>query len=521
MPAAAAPPPAESLPLIVVEDSQDHFELIVKRLGAAFGPLRVAHVTDRAGLVAALSRGPYAAVVSDHKLPTFSSLEALAMCRAYDGDLPFVIVSAAIGEEMAVRLMQAGADDVVMKDRLERLAPALARAIEASRSRARRREAEAALVESEARYRSLAANLPGMVFQIEADAGRLRPVFAGEGARRLFGLPPSHLAVEPGAWLARLVPAHAERLRTHFLVATAGITAFEWEDTPSPASTSSRNWIEEVVETPSDDAAGIAPRYVEFTARARRVGPTRVLWDGIAIDITRQKEAERELKRSREELRELASHLAGVRENERAAIARELHDDVGSTLTAAKFQLQWLKGHAGADAALAAKLAQLGTLLDGAITASSRIMHDLRPAILDQGIVAALEWQARSFEQHTSIACRFASSADEIALAPAQSIVVFRVCQEALNNVAKHAEARRVDVMLTCADDGIALEIRDDGRGIDAEAAAQPGRFGLRGMQERALAIGADVSIGGRDDGPGTSVRLLLPLHAAAERSAA
>ncbi|MCC6775010.1 MAG: response regulator, partial [Gemmatimonadaceae bacterium] len=287
-----APPRPSPLALLVVEDSQDHYELIVARLEAAFGPVNARHVVDRPGLEAALRQGPYAAVVSDHRLPNFTSLEALALCRGHDRDLPFVIVSAAIGEEMAVKLVQAGADDVVMKDKLERLPPALARAIEARRSRARRREAETALVESEARYRSLAANLPGMVFQVEADAGHLRAVFAGEGARRLFGLAPEHLGKHPGAWLARLVPAHAERLRTHFLLATAGITAYEWEDSPSPASTSSPHWIEEVVETPSDDAAGIAPRYVEFTARARRVGKTRVLWDGIAVDITRQKEAE-------------------------------------------------------------------------------------------------------------------------------------------------------------------------------------------------------------------------------------
>jgi signal transduction histidine kinase len=369
---------------------------------------------------------------------------------------------------------------------------------------------EAALIESEARFRSLTANLPGMVFQIEADAGRLKPVFAGEGARRLFGLSPTDLAAEPGAWLARLVPAHAEALRTRFLVATAGMTAFEWEDMPSPATTA-RNWIELTVETPADAATGESPRWIEFTARARRVGPTRVLWDGIAIDITRQKEAEAEINRSREELRDLASHLAGVRENERAAIARELHDEVGSTLTAVKFQLKFLAGRLAGDPGTLEMLAQLNGLVDGAITASSRIMHDLRPAILDQGIVAALEWQSRRFEQHTGVACRFASSADDIALAPAQAIVVFRVCQEALNNVAKHAHAERVDVMLTSADDGIALEVRDDGRGIGEDAPTVRGRFGLRGMQERALAIGADVAVTARDDGPGTSVRLTLP----------
>jgi signal transduction histidine kinase/CheY-like chemotaxis protein len=517
MPSTAVPvfPFAETLAFVVVEDSADDFELLVARLEAAFGSVLATRVDDRRTLEETLTRGGWAAVVCDHRLPRISSLEALAIARARDPDLPFVVVSGAVGEETAVELVQAGADDVVMKDRPERVAPALARAIEASRSRYRRREAEAALIESEARFRSLAANLPGMVFQIEADAGRLTPVFAGEGARRLFGIPPARLAAEPGAWLARLDPAQADRLRTRFLVATAGITTFEGDDAKSPAIFA-RHWIEEIVETASDADAGIEPRYIEFTARARRAGATRVLWDGIAIDITRQKEAEAGLTRSREELRELASHLAKVRENERAAIARELHDDVGSTLTAVKFQLQWLKGRLAGDAATLEKLAQLGALVDAAITASSRIMHDLRPAILDQGIVAALEWQARSFEQHTGVDCRFAASADEIALSPAQAIVVFRVCQEALNNVAKHAGARHVEVMLTASDDGVALEVRDDGTGIDPGAPDRRGRFGLTGMHERALAIGAEVSVGGRDDGPGTSVRLVLPVDAVA-----
>ena len=398
--------------------------------------------------------------------------------------------------------MQAGADDFVMKDKLARLGPALARAIEASRSRIRRREAESALIESEARFRSLAANLPGMVFQIEVDGARLRPAYAGEGARRLFGLTPADLAENPGAWLARLSREDVERLRTRLLVATAGVTSFDWDETVPQSNAPARHWIDQVIVIPADDEAGVPVRYIEFTARARRVGSTRVLWDGIATDITRQKEAEVALTRSREELRELAGHLARVRESERAAIARELHDDVGSTLTGVKFQLQWLKGRVADDATLVGKLEQLNGLVDSAITASSRIMHDLRPAILDQGIVAALEWQARSFEQHTGMRCRFAAPAEEIALAPAQAIVVFRVCQEALNNVVKHAQASSVDVTFMLDDEGIALEVRDDGRGIGPGDTTKRGRFGLRGMQERALALGGGVIVGVRDEVP-------------------
>lgn len=506
---AASPP----LSIIVIEDSPDDFELIIARLRAAFGEVRARRVETRAELAATLREGGWSAVLSDHRLPDFSSVEALALTRELVRDLPFIIVSGEIGEQVAVEAMHAGADDYVMKDKLGRLAPALSRALEAERLRLQRQEAEAALIESEARFRSLAANLPGMVFQVEADAGRLAPLYAGEGARRLFGMSAEELRTDPGAWLGRLPQAEVDTLRSRFVVASTGVTAFDWNE---DAYTAQPRWIEQVIEVPPNDAAGISVRHLEFKARARRVGPTRVLWDGIATDITRQKEAEAELKRSREELRQLASHLETVRDSERAAIARELHDDVGSMLTALKFQLKWLKRQLSADSAPGTKLIELDQLVDAAISAASRIMHDLRPAILDEGIVAALEWHTRRFVARTGLACRFEASAEDIALSPAQAIVLFRVCQEALNNVAKHAQAAGVEVRLDAGSDAIALEIRDDGRGITAADTAKRGHFGLIGMQERALALGGEVSIQPRSDGPGTSIRLTLPLAGAA-----
>ena len=206
------PSAADALALIVVEDSEDDYELLLARLRHAFGAVRTIRVDTRAALEQALDQGGWAGVLCDHRLPGFTSIEALQITRARAPDLPFIIVSGAIGEEIAVSAMQAGADDFVMKDKLGRLGPALARAIEASRSRVRRREAESALIESEARFRSLAANLPGMVFQIEVDGARLRPAYAGEGARRLFGLSPADLAANPGAWLAKLSREDVEQL---------------------------------------------------------------------------------------------------------------------------------------------------------------------------------------------------------------------------------------------------------------------------------------------------------------------
>ena len=238
------------------------------------------------------------------------------------------------------------------------------------------------------------------------------------------------------------------------------------------------------------------------------------MWDGIAIDVTPQKRAEEELRASREELRELSSYQTRVREDERATIAREIHDDIGSTLTGVKFELAWLKGQHAGDAELSRHFEQMDQLVDAVILSSTRIMHNLRPGILDEGIVAALDWQARTFQQRTGVPCLFVSSHDDIALEPDAAIVLFRVCQEALNNVAKHAGASRVDVNLVAGDGELVLEVVDDGRGVAGVDLAKRGHFGLRGMRERALALGGGVDIARRARG-GTAVTLRVPIDGA------
>jgi signal transduction histidine kinase len=225
----------------------------------------------------------------------------------------------------------------------------------------------------------------------------------------------------------------------------------------------------------------------------------------------RQRVAQAELLASREELRTLATHLTRVREQEREAIAREIHDDVGSTLTAIKFELAFLRNALKAEASFAQPLARVGQLIDTAILSSTRIMHDLRPGILDEGVVAALEWQARSFEQRMGIGCHFASSHDEIPLGSDQAIAVFRICQESLNNIAKYAKARAVDIRLQAGAGRLTLDIADDGKGIAPADLNRPDRFGLRGMRERAHSLGGTVAIDGVP-GRGTRISVSLPL---------
>ncbi len=492
--------------VVFVHDSEAECRSLAGHLRRAGMSVETRRVASAGALEAALSFAPCDAVIADHKLAQLTSLEALRIARRHDRDLPFLIVADAAGEEQAVEAMRNGADDYLTRGKLGRLEPALLRAVDNARTRRAQRAAERARLESEARFRALSANLPGMVFQLEVRGAAAMLVYASEGSRRLFGRVPQDLVGDARGWFAFFAPDDAATLARLFLGGSGPGEA-------AAGKARHRRWIEHVATLPAARDGG--ERTIEFTARARHFGGEHVIWDGIASDITAQRRAEAALRASREELRELAGYLVRVREEERAAVARELHDDIGSTLTGIKFQLAYLRSCAGQDPAVGAQLAHLDQLVEGVILSSTRLMHDLRPGIVDEGIVPALEWQARTFEQRCGVACTFESSHEEVTLPPAASIALFRICQEALNNVAKHASASLAHVRLVAADGALLLEIRDDGNGIPPQGIDRRGHFGVRGMHERAEALGGSVTITGTEE-EGTTVRVLVPLPQAA-----
>lgn len=485
--AAIAVPP---LPIIVVEDSVSDFELLRLRLRAAGWSAPLVRVETEDELAGTLDQ-PCVAVISDHQLPGFTSLESLAIVRGRDPDLPFLVLSGTIGPEVAVAVMRAGADDYIMKHDLVRVSPALEHALANAAVRRRRREAEAALAESEARFRALAANLPGVVFQL-LDTGRgLALPYVNEGTRRLFGITAEAVEAAPERLFDLVAPDPWEDLGK-VLVARSGASPY-------------LNWVRHV----SPHARGCA-EWIEFHARARTLANGALAWDCVVYDITPQKRAEEELMRSREELRDLAQHLTAVREQERESIARDIHDDVGSTLNAIKFELAWMRSQCRDDALVAEKLTQVDQLLISAIHTSQRIMHDLRPGILDEGIVPSLDWQARSFARRMGMPCTFTASDDDLEVERDCAIALFRICQEALNNVAKHAQATAVDVSLLATDDRLELDVHDNGVGVAPDAMGKRECFGLRGMRERATSLGGGLKVVGERD-RGTTVSVWLP----------
>lgn len=220
------------------------------------------------------------------------------------------------------------------------------------------------------------------------------------------------------------------------------------------------------------------------------------------------------------ELRQLSQHLVHLLEDERARISRELHDELGQQLTAMRYELAFLRQRFALDpASVRGNLESLDLLMTHTTAAARQIVTDLRPRLLDdRGLPSAVEWLVQRTQEHTDLACELLMEGSPPAeLGDELRTAVFRILQESLTNVARHAQARRAEVRLRFLRDRVELEVRDDGVGVSASApASAAGGMGSVGMRERARALGGTLAIRRRPEG-GTEVRCLLPLRAQGE----
>jgi len=241
-----------------------------------------------------------------------------------------------------------------------------------------------------------------------------------------------------------------------------------------------------------------------------------VLKDHLARLMNRN--AQRRISRSREQLRTLAARLQSIREEERSRIAREVHDVLGQALTGIKMDAAWILAKLPeGQTKLVARAKSMSSLIDSMVQMVRRIATDLRPGILDNlGLVAAVEWQASEFQSRTGITCQVSSNLRDASLASDSATAVFRIFQETLTNVARHAQATAVTVSICEQQDRVVLQVADNGRGIDLGEVTQSKSVGLIGMRERAAILGGDLVISGAP-GQGTTVVLSIPLKLAAQ----
>ncbi len=486
-----------ALAVLFVEDSVLDFELGVAHLTRAGYRVEAARVQEEQDLREALLRREWDLVLADHNLPQFSSMAALKVTKDLKPELPFIIVSGVIGEDVAVDAVLAGADDYVLKNQLSRLTPALERARRATQARARQRAVELALEEQRAQLAAITANMPGVVFQLRwrANAPNSELVYVSEASLQFLGRTPAQMMDKHDRWREMFARTDLEELDRLIAQSAGDLSLLRWQGRISPQY------------LPTGERRA---RWIEIAATPRRALNDRVLFDGVLIDITQQKRTEGLLAKSRQQLRELSAHLEQVKEAERAAIAREIHDDIGSTLTGLKVELGWLRKRLSEDVTAQSKLSSLDALVDSAVSASKRIMLELRPSVLDYGIVPAIEWLVQEFHKRMGVPCKFECNSDELLLPPPVSTGLFRVLQEALTNIAKHARATRVEIQLFADAEQVTLEVHDDGVGIRDADQRKTQAFGLRGIEERVHMLGGWVDIGSAPE-HGTTIMVSVP----------
>ncbi len=371
------------------------------------------------------------------------------------------------------------------------------------RELADRLRAEAALRQSETHYRTL--------FESAQDA-----IFLMQGERFVDCNPPT----------LRMFGCRREQI--------LGETPWRFSPVLQPDGRDSAGKASEKIQAA---ISGVAQRFewrhcqLDGTAFDAEVSLNRVQFDGqslllaIVRDITGRKQAEQRLQKSREQLRALSSRLQSLREEERTRIARQIHDHLGQLLTALKLDLRTLQRRVSAASetelrtALNNKIISATELADETITSVQKIASELRPGVLDRlGLAAAIEVEAQTFQTRTGMQCEWSLPNDPVAIPEGHATAVFRIFQEVLTNVARHARATRVTVRLSYEGDSLILQVQDDGVGILESDIENPKSLGLLGMQERAAMCGGKTTFRG-SAGQGTTVTVQIPLEGKAGQS--
>lgn len=488
----------KKLRILLAETSPDdaaHTLAKLKESGYAVECLRVDNIPDMRAALAGSTRDEerWDAVLCSYGSSGFSGMEALRLAQAGEMDIPFLFLSHDLREETIIHTMQAGADDYIFKGSLNRLAPSIEHNLRAARIRREHRKAQLALLENQTRLHAFIADLPGMAYQVllGRDGGISFP-YVSEGSQAVLGLRSQDLEKAPALFLDMLHPDdHVSYAQT--MDASARQLSF-W------------NWEGRIRVLPGNEI-----KWINLRCSPRQVGQG-IQWEGIMFNITQSKLAEIEVNRSQEQLRELSSHIHDVREQERLAIAREVHDDLGSTLTAIKLDIAWLGGRLKTVShELADKARNIENLVDKCTEAATNISRTLRPSVLDTfGIVAAIEMEANEFEQRTGIACVLKHTDEGAAPAPDVAIALFRIFQESLANITKHSSASKIAVGIANSSECINLTVSDNGCGCTEADRSKPNSFGLRGIRERVVHFGGDVRICSVL-GQGTTIAVCVP----------
>ena len=340
------------------------------------------------------------------------------------------------------------------------------------------------------------AGLPGMACQIELqEGGSITFSYVSEGCSTLLEVSPRDLLGDSSHFLGLIHPEDISSFLETLQHSAQTLCFWDWQG--------------RVV------LSGDRIKWVSLGATPHNIQNGFPRWEGIVLDITQSKLGELELRRTRQQLQELSSHIHDAKEQERLHIAHEVHDEIGSLLTAIKIDLSWLVQRLPKDSQLLTDKAKtIEELVNKVIASANNLAHSLRPVVLDHfGFIAAIEIEAQEFSKRSGISCTITTSQEDIELPETHSITLFRIFQETLNNILKHAQAKNAQIEVVKGADHLELIISDDGVGFSDAARNKPRSFGLRGIHERVAYLGGTVKIASSADS-GTQIAIFVPLEA-------
>ena len=377
----------------------------------------------------------------------------------------------------------------------------------------RLRESTARLYESEQKYRSIVENALEGIFRLHRN-GWLEE--ANPAMARLLGYDSARALVTAGTREPDKRPFMPQQVEGLFerLDRSGEIAELEL---PLARADGTVIWVQLSARGVADSRGAIVRLdgfFADVTARRQALDNLRRHRDELQAEVAERKRTEQELRASREELRELSWHLEVIREEERKRIALEVHDELGQLLTALKIDISLLQMRLAGNPEAQGKTDAMRELIERTMWMVRNVANHLRPAALNFGLVSALEWLAQDFNARYYIQCTVVTHGDEPVLEDARATAIFRIAQESLTNVARHARASHVVLTLRSGEGFIDLEIRDDGCGFDRDAvsARQRGSYGLLGMAERARLIGGALTItSGASTGTVVALRIPLP----------
>jgi PAS domain S-box-containing protein len=359
-----------------------------------------------------------------------------------------------------------------------------------------RKRAEEALRESQQQYESLVQSVDGIVWEVDAEAFRF--TFVSKQAERILGYPVEQWLNEPNFWAAHLHPDDHDWALGFCVDATQRRADHQFEYRMIAAD-GRMVWLRDFV-------------------TVAVMEDQSVLLRGVMVDITEGKRAEEQLRATSEQLRALTAKLSSAREEESTRIAREIHDELGAALSSLRWDLEDIDEviseatDLSHRATVRQKIEAMMRLTDTTVNTVRRIASELRPIALDElGLIEAIEWQAEQFQGRTGILCQCDCTVENLALHQEVSTAIFRIFQEALTNILRHAQATRVDITLRHEAGEFVLLISDNGKGITEHEKSASQSLGLLGMRERAHLIGGKINITGMA-GEGTSITVRVPI---------